>query len=38
MKAEKFFTEAEQERIRQAVIEAESKTAGEIVPTLVSGN
>jgi putative membrane protein len=38
MKAEKFFTEAEQERIRQAVIEAESKTAGEIVPMIVTSS
>ena len=36
MKAEKFFTEAEQERIRQAVIAAESKTAGEILPMIVT--
>ena len=38
MKAEKFFTEAEQERIRQAVIAAESKTAGEIVPMIVTSS
>jgi putative membrane protein len=35
MKAENFFTEAEQERIRQAVVNAEAKTAGEIVPMIV---
>ena len=35
MKADNFFTEAEQERIRQTVIAAESKTAGEIVPMIV---
>ena len=38
MKAEKFFTDAEQERVRQAVIEAESKTAGEIVPMIVTSS
>ena len=38
MKAENFFTEAEQERIRQAVIAAESKTAGEIVPMIVTSS
>jgi putative membrane protein len=38
MKAEKFFNEAEQARIRQAVIDAESKTAGEIVPMLVTSS
>jgi putative membrane protein len=38
MKAEKFFTEEEQTRIRQAVIDAESKTAGEIVPMLVTSS
>ncbi len=36
MKAEQFFTEAEKERIRQAVVAAESKTAGEIVPMIVT--
>jgi len=35
MKAEKFFTEIEKERIRQAVVAAESKTAGEVVPMIV---
>ena len=36
MKAETFFTEQEKERIRQAVVAAESKTAGEIVPMIVT--
>lgn len=36
MRAEKFFTDAEKERIRQAVAAAESKTAGEIVPMIVT--
>lgn len=36
MRAENFFTDEEKERIRQAVIAAESKTAGEIVPMLVT--
>jgi putative membrane protein len=38
MKAENFFSAAEQECIRQAVIEAESKTAGEIVPMIVTSS
>ena len=38
MHAEKFFTQAEQERIRQAVIAAESKTSGEIVPMIVTSS
>jgi putative membrane protein len=38
MKAEKFFSEEEQARIRQAVIDAESKTAGEIIPMLVTSS
>src|SRR5258706_5831407 len=38
MKAEIFFTEAEQERIRQAVVGAEAKTAGEIVPMIVTSS
>ena len=38
MRADKFFTNDEQERIRQAVIAAESKTAGEIVPMLVTSS
>ena len=36
MKAETFFTDDEKERIRQAVVAAESKTAGEIVPMIVT--
>lgn len=36
MKAETFFTEQEMERIRQAVVDAESKSAGEIVPMIVT--
>ena len=36
MKAETFFTDDEKERIRQAVAAAESKTAGEIVPMIVT--
>jgi putative membrane protein len=36
MKAEKFFTDTEMERIREAVIAAESKTAGEVVPMIVT--
>jgi putative membrane protein len=35
MNAEKFFTDPEKERIRQAVVAAESKTAGEVVPMIV---
>ena len=38
MDADKFFTDAEKERIQQAVIEAESKTAGEIVPIIVASS
>ena len=36
MKAETFFTDDEKERIRQAVVAAEAKTAGEIVPMIVT--
>ena len=36
MKAETFFTDQEKERIRQAVVAAESKTAGEIIPMIVT--
>jgi len=36
MKAVIFFTDDEKERIRQAVVAAESKTAGEIVPMIVT--
>ena len=38
MNAETFFSSAEQERIQQAVIAAERKTAGEIVPMLVNSS
>ena len=38
MRPEKFLTEAEQERIHQAVIAAESKTSGEIVPMVVTSS
>ena len=38
MRADKFFTNDEQERIRQAVSAAESKTSGEIVPMLVTSS
>jgi putative membrane protein len=38
MQADKFFTEEEKARIRKAVVEAESKTAGEIVPMLVTSS
>jgi putative membrane protein len=38
MNADRFFTAEEQERIRQAVISAERKTSGEIVPMLVTAS
>lgn len=38
MNAEKFFTSDEQDRIQRAVISAEQKTAGEIVPMLVTSS
>lgn len=38
MRAEKFFTEEEKDRIRQAIVAAESKTAGEIVPMIVTSS
>ncbi|MEX0805228.1 MAG: TPM domain-containing protein [Candidatus Binatia bacterium] len=38
MRAENFFTEAEQERIHQAVIDTESRTSGEIVPIIVTAS
>ena len=38
MNAEAFFTAEEQERIQQAVMTAEKKTSGEIVPMLVSAS
>jgi len=36
MKAENFFSEKEKERIREAVVAAESKTSGEVVPMIVT--
>jgi putative membrane protein len=36
--AETFFTAEEEERIRQAVVAAEQRTAGEIVPILVGAS
>jgi putative membrane protein len=38
MRVEKFFSAEEQERIRQAVNDAEKKTSGEIVPMIVSAS
>ena len=38
MRPDKFLTEAERERIHQAVIAAESKTSGEIVPMVVTSS
>lgn len=38
MKADKFFTDAEKERIQQAVSVAECKTAGEIVPLIATSS
>ena len=38
MQAARFFTKAEQARIRLAVVAAESKTAGEIVPMIVTSS
>lgn len=38
MNAGYFFNANEQERIRQAIIEAESKTSGEIVPMVVTAS
>jgi putative membrane protein len=38
MNAENFFTDAEQKRIQQAVLAAEAKTAGEIVPMIVASS
>lgn len=38
MKAESFFTAEEQERIRKAVMAAEQKTSGEIVPMIVASS
>ena len=38
MNADRFFTDAEKERIQQAVLAAETKTAGEIVPIIVTAS
>jgi putative membrane protein len=38
MDAFRFFTDAERDRIQQAVVSAESKTAGEIVPLIASSS
>lgn len=38
MNAETFFTEQEKERIRQAIVAAETKTAGEIVPMITTAS
>ena len=38
MHADQFFSDAEKERIHQAIIAAESKTAGEIVPMIVTSS
>ena len=38
MNAESFLSEDEKERIHQAVLDAESKTAGEIVPMIVTAS
>ena len=38
MRVEKFFSAEEQERIQKAVIAAEKKTSGEIVPMIVSAS
>jgi putative membrane protein len=38
MRAESFFTDEEKERIRVAVVKAESRTAGEIVPMIVTAS
>jgi len=38
MSADKFFNDEEKERIRQAIMAAESKTAGEIVPIIAASS
>lgn len=38
MNAETYFTPEEQEKIRQAVVAAENKTSGEIVPMIVGAS
>ncbi len=38
MRADKFLNEEEKERIHQAIVAAEAKTAGEIVPMIVTSS
>lgn len=38
MTADKFFNDHEKDRIRQAIVAAESETAGEIVPMIVTSS
>ena len=38
MTADKFFNDQEKDRIQQAIVAAESKTAGEIVPMIVTSS
>lgn len=38
MRAENYFTPEEQEKIQQAVVSAEQRTSGEIVPMIVSAS
>ena len=38
MRADKFFNDEEKERIHQAIVAAEAKTAGEIVPMIVTSS
>lgn len=38
MRADRFFTEEEKERIRQAIVAAEANTSGEVVPMIVSSS
>jgi len=38
MTADKFFNDQEKERIHQSIVAAESKTAGEIVPMIVTSS
>ena len=38
MNAQSFFTDAEQQRIQRAVLAAEARTAGEIVPMIVTSS
>jgi putative membrane protein len=38
MRADRFFNDEEKERIHQAIVAAEAKTAGEIVPMIVTSS